>query len=60
MDDPAEVVRYVADFLADHGAGLEAGQCIIAGSLAAPLPVKPGDHVEVGLGPLGDLAISFA
>jgi 2-keto-4-pentenoate hydratase len=59
MDDPAEVVRHVADFLADHGAGLEAGQCVIAGSLAAPLPVAPGDQVTVDLGPLGQLAVSF-
>ena len=60
MDDPAEVVRYVADFLADHGAGLEAGHCIIAGSLAAPLRVAPGDRITVDFGPLGELAVSFA
>lgn len=60
MDDPADVVRYVADFLADHGAGLEAGQCIIAGSLTRPVEVAPGDRITVGLGPLGEVGLSFA
>jgi 2-keto-4-pentenoate hydratase len=60
MDDPAEVVRYVADFLADHGASLEAGQCIIAGSLTDPVTVQPGDRVTASLGPLGEIALGFA
>jgi 2-keto-4-pentenoate hydratase len=59
MDDPADVVRYVADFLAQHGGELEAGQVIIAGALTDPLPVSPGDRVTVSLGPLGELALSF-
>ena len=59
MDDPADVVRYVAGFLADHGATLEAGQCIIAGSLTDPVTVEPGDRIAVSLGPLGELTLSF-
>jgi 2-oxo-3-hexenedioate decarboxylase len=59
MDDPAAVVRHVADFLGDHGGALEAGQVIIAGSLVPAVPVSPGDRIAVSLGPLGELALTF-
>jgi 2-keto-4-pentenoate hydratase len=59
MDEPAAVVCHVADFLADHGAALEAGHCIIAGSLTRPVAVGPGDRIAVDLGPLGELALTF-
>ncbi|MDX6668120.1 MAG: hypothetical protein QOK04_1500 [Solirubrobacteraceae bacterium] len=58
-DDPAEVARYVAGFLSTHGAALEAGHWIIAGSLTTPVPVAPGDSIEANFGPLGSLALRF-
>ena len=57
--DPADVVRYVADFLADHGGELQAGECIIAGAITPAVPVSSGDRIAVSLGPLGELTISF-
>jgi 2-keto-4-pentenoate hydratase len=60
MNDPAEVVRYVAGFLADHGGTLEAGECIIAGSLAPPVAVEPGDRIAVDVSPLGELTVGFS
>jgi 2-oxo-hept-3-ene-1,7-dioate hydratase len=60
MDAPAAVVRHVADFLGDHGGALEAGHVIIAGSLTPPVPVSRGDRIAVSLGPLGELALTFA
>ena len=59
-EDPAEVVRFVADFLGEHGAGLDAGDRIIAGSLTPPIAVAPGDRVEVNFGALGRLAVALA
>jgi 2-oxo-hept-3-ene-1,7-dioate hydratase len=59
VDDPAEVARYVAGFLATHGAVLEVGDWIIAGSLTTPVPVAPGDAIEADFGPLGSLALRF-
>jgi 2-keto-4-pentenoate hydratase len=59
VDDPAEVVRYVAGFLSAHGAALEVGDWIIAGSLTTPVIVAPGDSIEADFGPLGSLALSF-
>jgi 2-keto-4-pentenoate hydratase len=60
MDEPAAIVRHVADFLGDHGGALEAGQVIIGGSLVPAVPVSAGDRVTVSLGPLGELTLSFA
>jgi 2-oxo-hept-3-ene-1,7-dioate hydratase len=58
-DDPAEVARYVAGFLSTHGAALDVGHWIIAGSLTTPVPVAPGDSIEADFGPLGSLALRF-
>jgi 2-keto-4-pentenoate hydratase len=58
--DPAAVLRHVSAFLADHGAEVLPGQRIIAGSLTDPVPVEPGDELEVEVSPLGSLRISFA
>jgi 2-keto-4-pentenoate hydratase len=56
---PEETVSLVRAFLAAHGATLEPGDRIIAGSLIAPLPIEPGDTVEVGFGILGGLTARF-
>jgi 2-keto-4-pentenoate hydratase len=60
VEDPAETVAFVHRFLADHGATLETGQRIIAGSMVAPIAVAPGDELEVDFGPLGFLSVRFA
>ncbi len=59
-EDPRTTVAFVRSFLAAHGAALECGQRIIAGSVVAPVAVAPGDSLHVGFGPLGELAIAFA
>ncbi len=58
-EDPATTVAFVQRFLAAHGATLEPGQRIIAGSLVAPVCVAPGDRIDVTFGPLGRLSVSF-
>jgi 2-oxo-hept-3-ene-1,7-dioate hydratase len=60
VEDPSETVGFVRSFLADHGATLEAGHRIIAGSMVAPVAVEPGDELEVDFGPLGTLGVRFA
>ena len=60
LEDPAVTAAFVESFLAAHGATLEPGQRIIAGSLAAPVPVAPGDELTVTFGPLGTLSVRFA
>ncbi len=60
LEDPALTVAFVESFLAAHGATLEPGQRIIAGSLTAPLAVAPGDELTVTFGPLGALSVRFS
>ena len=59
-EDPAATVAFVRAFLDAHGAKLEPGERIIAGSMIAPLAVAPGDDLRVSFGPLGVLGVSFA
>jgi 2-keto-4-pentenoate hydratase len=59
VDDPAEVTRHVAGFLSAHGAELQAGDWIIAGSITTPVPVAPGEQLECDFGALGSLALRF-
>ena len=59
VEDPATTVAFVASFLAGLGAALQPGDCIIGGSVVAPIPVAPGDALEVSYGPLGHLSVCF-
>jgi 2-keto-4-pentenoate hydratase len=58
--DPSLTVAFVRSYLAAHGGALEPGQRIICGSVVPPVPVAPGDTLDVTFGPLGALRISFA
>jgi 2-keto-4-pentenoate hydratase len=42
------------------GRDLRDGEVVIAGAVVPPLPVAPGEHVVVDLGPLGALSVGFA
>ena len=54
------IVRHVADVAAALGDGLRAGQCIICGSLTAPLFLEPGETgVEYALDPVGTISVRF-
>ena len=58
--DLAETISLVADLLGGAMELLEAGDTIICGSLTPPVPVGPGDEVEVDLGPLGTVELKLA
>ena len=58
-EDPATTAAFVRSYLAAHGAALEAGDRIIAGSVVAPVAVAPGDELSVSFGPLGHLSVRF-
>jgi 2-keto-4-pentenoate hydratase len=59
-EDPATTLAVTRAFLAQHGATLEEGHRVIAGTLVAPLAVAPGDDLRVTFGPLGELRVRFA
>ena len=54
-----DAVRSAAETLADCGERLAEGQILMTGSILAPLPVGPGQQVEVQLSPLGTLRVGF-
>ena len=54
-----DIVRHVADTLADFGQTLRAGQIIIAGSIVPPLWVEAGEEIVFKLDPIGSVSIRF-
>ena len=59
VEEPSTTVAFVRSFLAGHGAALQSGDRIIAGSVVAPVVVAPGDELSVSFGPLGHLGVGF-
>jgi len=59
LEAPEITLAAVESFLAAHGAALSVGERIIAGSLTPPVPVEPGDHLEVSYGAFGAFSVSF-
>jgi 2-keto-4-pentenoate hydratase len=59
VEDPGTTVTFVRSYLAAHGAVLQEGDRIIAGSVVAPVAVTPGDELSVSFGPLGHLSVRF-
>jgi 2-keto-4-pentenoate hydratase len=60
VEAPTVTADFVRGFLRTHGAALEPGQRIIAGSLTPPITVAPGDALHVAFGPLGTLSVLFS
>lgn len=58
-DDPRETLAFVRDFLARFGVEVEPGQLVIAGSLTRPIPVSPGDVVELAADGLGSISLAL-
>ena len=56
----ADAVRSAAATLAGHGESLRDGDFLMSGSVFPPLPVHPGQRVDVSLEPLGRLGLTFA
>jgi 2-keto-4-pentenoate hydratase len=59
VEDPTTTVTFVRSYLTAHGASLQPGDRIIAGSVVAPVAVAAGDELSVSFGPLGHLSVSF-
>lgn len=59
LGHPAQAVAWLANTLGGLGSGLLAGEIVLSGSLAAMVPVVPGDHLHLGLSGIGSASISF-
>jgi 2-keto-4-pentenoate hydratase len=60
LGDPARAVAWLADKLAEHDQGLEAGEVVLPGSMTPLYPVGAGDKVEARFDALGSVSVSFA
>jgi 2-oxo-hept-3-ene-1,7-dioate hydratase len=52
-------VAWLANKLHQHGARLEAGEIILAGSFTRPMWVERGDEVRCDYGPMGVITCRF-
>ena len=59
LGHPATGVAWLANKLHQHGARLEAGEIILAGSFTRPVWVSPGDTVHCDYGPMGTITCRF-
>ncbi|MCA5894003.1 2-oxo-hepta-3-ene-1,7-dioic acid hydratase [Isoptericola sp. NEAU-Y5] len=59
LNHPASGVAWLANKLHQHGARLEAGETILAGSFTRPMWVSRGDSVLCDYGPMGTITCRF-
>ncbi len=59
LDHPATGVAWLANKFHHHGARLEAGEIILAGSFTRPMWVQRGDQVLCDYGPMGKITCRF-
>ncbi|MFJ3956292.1 2-oxo-hept-4-ene-1,7-dioate hydratase [Arthrobacter sp. NPDC090010] len=59
LNHPASGVAWLAKKLHHHGARLEAGEIILAGSFTRPVWISRGDSVLCDYGPLGTITCRF-
>jgi 2-oxo-hept-3-ene-1,7-dioate hydratase len=59
LGHPALGVAWLANKLAEHGVGLEAGHLVLAGSFTRVVFAKRGDTIHGDFGPLGSVAVQF-
>ena len=60
LNHPGNSVAWLANRLAPHGVGLEAGQVVLAGSFTRPVHAEDGDLFHADYGPLGTVGCRFA
>ena len=59
LNHPATGVAWLANKLHQHGAHLEAGEVVLAGSFTRPMWVARGDSVLSDYGPMGTISCRF-
>lgn len=59
LGHPARGVAWLAGKLHQHGARLEAGEIVLAGSFTRPMWVSRGDEVRCDFGPMGTVGCRF-
>jgi 2-keto-4-pentenoate hydratase len=57
LGDPARVVAWLANTLADDGVALRAGHLVMTGALHAAVPMKAGEHYIAEFDRLGSVSV---
>lgn len=60
LGHPAMGIVWLANKLAAHDTGLEAGQIVLAGSFTRTVAVAKGDTIHADYGPLGSILVHFS
>jgi 2-keto-4-pentenoate hydratase len=60
LGSPVNALVWLANTLGQRGAGLEAGQVILPGSVCAAMPFGPGDTVSAAFDRIGSVSITFS
>jgi 2-oxo-hept-3-ene-1,7-dioate hydratase len=60
LNHPARGIAWLANRLAQYGAGIEAGQIVLAGSFIRPIEGRHGDTITADFGPYGTISCYFA
>jgi 2-keto-4-pentenoate hydratase len=53
LGDPRKAMTWMANEMRQFGDGLHAGQFVTTGTCIVPVPIAPGDHVQMDFGILG-------
>ncbi|CAN7450103.1 2-oxo-hept-4-ene-1,7-dioate hydratase [Rhizobium sp. LjRoot254] len=59
LNHPARGIAWLANRLAQYGAGIEAGQIVLAGSFIRPIEARHGDTITADFGPYGTVSCFF-
>ncbi len=59
IDDQLQTVVWLANHLAQFDLALEAGQCIMTGSMTKPTPIEKGDTWETTFSSFGSVSATF-
>jgi len=59
LGHPANAVAWLANTLGEYDISLDAGDIVLSGSLAAMVPVKAGDHLNLSIGDIGTCSVRF-
>ena len=59
LNDPVMGIVWLANRLADYGAGIAAGEVVLSGSFIRPVEAPPGCRIEADFGGFGRVSIGF-
>ena len=60
MGDPRDALAWMANQVTHHGWSLSAGDVVLTGAAAPPIPIAPGDAVMAEFDGLGNVEVAFS